>query len=570
MKITLTILTFFISVCTFGQNSRIAWDNSSLVRLMHGSYPRMIQLQDKSLIAVAGSGAGVCMTRSFDNGKTWSKSKIIVPRTEKVNMAVPEIMQCHDGSLLLTYNPRPNETNTDKNLKFGIRARKSTDNGTTWSNEIFVYDAESTWENGCWEPCTLQLPSGEIQLYFANENDYPNTKEQNISMSRSFDSGLSWSKPEIISFRGGHRDGMPVPVYLPASGEIVVVIEDNGYAGHLGLMQPSIVRTSLTDNWKSGFVAGDSPKRNYALAQQLSPQDNAGAPYLRLLPSQELVLSYQGTENRNVPIVRNRKTIDNSQDMFVAVGDKTGRNFTNKSTPFNLPLGPNNVWPADGKGYEALWNSLSVVNNDEVWAITSTNGINKPGVWGIKGYLMNDFKPLDQKIKVDGNEKDWDLSSRAPIFIGHKSSTNLQVRFAKDNEKLYVLAKIINDKTKIVGNSDIEKNDGVKLVFANNDADNSLILYLTADTKIYTKTNSTNNWIKADKKIFKTATNRNDENSYSIECAISLNYLKSMGFGIKIPLNVTLIDALSDKEVMIESVANCTEDKSTWMRIMME
>ena len=125
-------------------------------------------------------------------------------------------------------------------------------------------------------------------------------------------------------------------------------------------------------------------------------------------------------------------------------------------------------------------------------------------------------------------------------------------------------------KTKMISNNDAEKNDGIKLVFADDDSDISLSLFLTADAKIYTKTNTTNTWKKADKSFFKTTSTPNASNVYTVECAVSLKYLKSLGIETEIPLNVTLIDALSDKEIMIESVANCTEDKSTWLRMTLE
>ena len=43
------------------------------------------------------------------------------------------------------------------------------------------------FKDGCWEPAMLQLPVGEIQLFFSDEGIYTKTDEQNISMLRSFD-----------------------------------------------------------------------------------------------------------------------------------------------------------------------------------------------------------------------------------------------------------------------------------------------------------------------------------------------------------------------------------------------
>lgn len=90
---------------------------------------------------------------------------------------------------------------------------------------ITVYEASGTGErtlcqaghefaNGCWEPSAVLLPSGEIQLFFANEGPYTHSDEQEISLLRSYDNGYSWSHhPETVSFRSGRRDGMPALLF---------------------------------------------------------------------------------------------------------------------------------------------------------------------------------------------------------------------------------------------------------------------------------------------------------------------------------------------------------------------
>src|SRR6185436_15246566 len=109
-----------------------------------------------------------------------------------------------------------------------IKTSMSKDGGANWEAAKLVYEAGINSGTGCWEPAQIQLPSGEIQLYFANEKPYPDTTEQEITMLRSSDNGASWSSPQRISLRAGHRDGMPVPVMLAGGKGIAVAIEDNG------------------------------------------------------------------------------------------------------------------------------------------------------------------------------------------------------------------------------------------------------------------------------------------------------------------------------------------------------
>ena len=121
----------------------------------------------------------------------------------------------------------------------------SKDGGKTWTADSLVYRADTHWENGCWEPAQIQLPSGEIQLYFANESPYRSSNEQEISMVRSHDNAMTWSELTTICLRADHRDGMPVPLLLNDGKGIVVAIEDNA-AGRK--FRPAIISTSMTDN----------------------------------------------------------------------------------------------------------------------------------------------------------------------------------------------------------------------------------------------------------------------------------------------------------------------------------
>ncbi len=354
-------------------NKIIVWDTATLQKLApqktgdesYCGYPRMIQLHDKSLICVYETGGSVEIISSIDLGKTWSPPVTIADRQNGINMAVPEIIELEDRSLLVSYNPRPSPIQAEKH--FGIRTKKSYDGGLTWQDERLLYEAGSKFEDGCWEPAQLQLPSGEIQLFFSNEAIYTKSNEQNISIFSSFDNGLTWSTaPKIVSFRAGKRDGMPVPLLLKDKDEIVFSIEDNAKGG----FKPSVIRTTLKNNW-SAVADATSSNRTSALQEPLADSIYAGAPYLRQLKSGETILSYQGTEGRSNDW--------NKACMFVAIGDKNARNFINKTVPFKVPV--------DKHG---LWNSLCILDDDTVIALTSTNAYaeNSTEVWMIKGHLV--------------------------------------------------------------------------------------------------------------------------------------------------------------------------------------
>ncbi|MBC7567630.1 MAG: family 43 glycosylhydrolase [Pedobacter sp.] len=367
------------SLAILQKGKHIVWDQQTLRKVSSSEagrsngYGRIIQLADKSLICVYESAGNTVAVTSNDLGASWSSTTTIAARHDGISMAVPDLLQLRSGKLIVFYNPRPGQKSLEK--KFGIRCKMSDDGGKNWSAEQSLYDADWQFENGCWEPSAVQLPNGEIQLFFANESDYRKSNEQNISMLRSADNGVSWTKErEVVSFRKGFRDGMPVPILLNNQQEVVFAIEDNSS----GNFKPYIIRSSLRDNW-SALVNGRNDNRSYALAEKIDNKIYAGAPYLRQLKSGETILSYQGTEGRINMMQR--------ADMKVVIGDQYARNFGAKSVPFLIP--------ADKS---CLWNSLSILDDDTIIAITSTNAhSDRSEIWMIKGRLVSD-EENDSKI----------------------------------------------------------------------------------------------------------------------------------------------------------------------------
>lgn len=350
----------------FYQND-IAWEQASLTQVSpvgsNANYARMVQLKNSQLACVY-EGNGIKFTTSADLGKTWATPTTIVANVAGVNMAVPELLELKDGSLLVSYNPRPHGVE-DTTKHFAICTIRSYDGGKTWKDQRLLYQASYKFGDGCWEPSQIQLPSGEIQLFFSNEGVYTQSNEQNISLFRSHDNGLTWTHtPEIVSFTPHHRDGMPVPIILNNTSEILFSIEDN----KTGQFKPSVIRNSFSQNWKA-VVGSADPERTYAFRDKLPDSVYAGAPYIRQLHSGPVILSCQVTLNRN--------TNWEQSYMQVAVGDNTGRNFSNLEAPFKIPLNKH-----------GLWNSLCVLNDDTIIAITSTNAYSpNTAIWMIKGHL---------------------------------------------------------------------------------------------------------------------------------------------------------------------------------------
>jgi hypothetical protein len=349
--------------------ARIEWDSEQCKFLNGGVYARIKKLSNNDLALVYSAGPNVYIRIKKAGFSNWG-SAIEVSRdgTNNYNYTNSELIELANGSLIYAWNARPKVENENP---YKIMIKMSDNKGVTWKNEQTVYTAGVTSGTGCWEPALLQLPHGEIQIYFADEAPYTVSNYQNISMSRSFDNGATWSNAVIVSYRNGKRDGMPVPVYLQDEKGIVLAIEDNGING---TFKPVIVHSSVEDNW-ANYVPANSSHRWHALHPdyQLAATVYAGAPYLIQLHNKETVLSVQSGEGRQTP-----GTLDHA-NMQVYIGDAEAKNFARKSTPFpDLPLEA-----------RALWCSVCQIDNSTVMAVASIEGLEQNnGIWTSTGRIV--------------------------------------------------------------------------------------------------------------------------------------------------------------------------------------
>jgi len=410
---------------SFSQTSpSIEWMDNTRQFLGEKWYGRVKKLSNGDLALVYNSETFVTSIRfSKDKGKTWSPGStlIIHPGFESTNA---ELIELKNGWLVFGFNDRP--LKQDSIFHFAIEVKVSKDKGMTWGNEHLVYQGGNNWGTGCWEPAFIQLPSGELQVYFANETPFVRNNDQEIGMMKSFDNGATWGQYTRVCYRMGSRDGMPVPLLAKNGKDILVSIEDNGADG--SPFKPVIVKTTVQENWSNGPVVGESRDRWLALdgPSRLSPGDFGAAPYIAQFPSGETVLSFSSTQGR--PIDQNR------MKMQVYLGDEQGKNFVAQPAPFDVST--------DGAGN---FNSLGIIDDSTVVAVSSIFGpVNPGGIWIVMGRLKRS-QPVDISIRSrDGRDR-----SANSLFYNQVYKNN--IRLFSLESRIYA----VDGKQPFPGSSDI-------------------------------------------------------------------------------------------------------------------
>lgn len=540
---------------------RLAWDYSSMQRIAPANgrsldwagYPRVKKTTDGKILVTYETNGNIEMVQSTNNGTSWSDPVVVFKKhtvsgidgeSITINKANGEFIELQNGDWVMACNYRPQKDDT---APFSIAVKRSSDKGITWSEPQIIYQAGTRFSDGCWEPALLQLPTGELQVYFANEGPYTQSNEQEISMIASFDNGQIWEQEiKTVSFRAGRRDGMPVPLLLEE--EIIVAIEDN----NVSTFKPYLIRTSLANNWKT-FVDASSTNRTYALKEKLPDDIYAGAPYLVRIPTGEVILSYQTTAHRS-----NNWELST---MEVAIGDKTGKNFEKRTNPFDVALNK-----------EAKWNALALWDEHTICAASTTNfNSDHCEVWIIKGHIIPELKALKGSPVHDGSVSKEEWGEHFPVFVGHKGPVNLNASIRYDQSNLY-LAINVKDLNIVTNPDNPNQSDGANIFI---DAENQCLtkpdrgiykISCMPNGEIHFFEGLNGQWNQQENNTIINKTSSNN-NTYTMEVSIPLALLRKNNNN-PIRLNIELNNIDTTLSGYRESIVHANpENPNTWCKL---
>jgi len=330
---------------------KIVWNHPSTAKKISqegyfGDYGRIKRVGNTDTLILVYQGGpnngdwiNVCLRMSYNNGNSWNPQKILMNiqdyNADYWRFCTPEILVMQNGWVMIAFeaNAKPDEN------KSSIQILISKDTCKTFDGPI-IYPTGRTWE-----PAMVQLPNGEIEMFFSSEEKWwpGDPIYQEIHQTVSTDNGYSWSEPRTVAYYPEKRDGMPVPLLLQGNKGVAFAIESVNSA-----LSPYIIKRDLSGPWNlttSNF--NNSPYRwvisNFS--------GHGGAPYLLQLPTGEVLLSAH--------IYRGGDWHQNNY-MQVMVGNNNAKNFTQLSTPWGIL--PSNE--------SAVNNSLFLKDNQTVVAVS--------------------------------------------------------------------------------------------------------------------------------------------------------------------------------------------------------
>lgn len=306
----------------------IQWD-ATATKLSHNvysaEYGRIHRVKGDTLLFTYHFGPqgeewdNIALKRSIDGGTTWSEAEVLMADTDPnyYGFSNPDILVAQNGDILLTYTGRGRP---DDNVHANIQVRISKDRGWTFGPPTLIATGRA------WEPAIIQLPAGELQLFYSSEAAWwPSTNpQQEIRLVSSTDNGLTWGSSRSVAYTAGMRDGMAAPLVLKDNKGIVFPIESVNNS-----KSPWVVWSSLEA--KFNYAGAGTLQNN---RRWLATTENiwGGAPYIIQLPTGETILSCQDAGGRSVGSDWKKNT------MLVLTGNSMAQKFTNITYPWpNLP-----------------------------------------------------------------------------------------------------------------------------------------------------------------------------------------------------------------------------------------
>ena len=427
------------------------------LRIREANYPRIKKIADDRYILFyqdARVARNIYYSVSSDL-KEWglglnlfaSRSITVNGESDTLCYSTCDATVLQNGDIMAIASFRSSRNFRRTNEFNGLAMKISSDGGRTWGEEQIIYKGSN------WEPQILQLPDGEIQVYFTHggpkiqpqmEAGIPESEmvpSSGTAIIRSKDNGKTWDPYVMEPPYAAHRvsqqyaytkkgiqvftDQMPCAILLNNTDTIALAMESMFVRDGEDVLY--ITTAYSDDNWAVGLGLDEEGP-----ADKQENMWHGAAPYLRQFPSGETVLSY------------------NQKRFQIRLGDSLAREFGD-------PL-----FPLNGTG---RWGSLELIQSHIVvgtMAYVFEDKSEQNRIMISQNVLNHRIDAPRARIRVDGDNTDWDDATDA-LFVGSDSQAQAAVRPAKDDDNLYFLVERLD--------TDLSDGDTVELYLADSGSD---------------------------------------------------------------------------------------------------
>ena len=193
----------------------------------YNAFPGLARLDDGTLITVYRKGVlhandrgYIVSKRSTDGGSTWSEEMVVVDNPA-LDLRDPNIALLSDGALIVNYFQY--DFDLPGTVRNGLRVVHSFDGGETWGEPVLV----GTGSFVATSAPILELPNGELLLAYYGSHE--GSRYATAYVNRSDDGGNWWLGETVIA--AGPPAGRPFQepnLLLLENGDILATIRSDG------------------------------------------------------------------------------------------------------------------------------------------------------------------------------------------------------------------------------------------------------------------------------------------------------------------------------------------------------
>lgn len=387
-------------------------------------YPRIRKMRNGNYMLVVNQNqhGGSCYYTVSSNLKLWEPrgkvfssegiTDLTYGNSNTRMFATTDLVVLANGDILAAASYRANTGGyTTMPKDAGVMLRRSTNNGTSWSEPVQIYQGVN------WEPYLLQLSSGEIHCYFTDSSRTGAVaKDTGTVMVVSKDNGNTWtpsfgSAPYYVirsSYQTTYKDA-PITCYNDQMPSVIQLNETGELAAAMETARP------VSDYDISFAYSGEDGEWTLLNPDQTGPEDRVNksfqgaAPYLGQFTSGETVLSYS--------------------NMRIKMGNAKARNF---SSDVYAPLS------GFGSGF---WGSTHVADGHQI--IVTIPNTSAGTIMLARLALNHNIAATSRSVVVDGSGSEWANTDEA-LFVGEKSQAQATLRCSSGGDNVYFLVEALD------------------------------------------------------------------------------------------------------------------------------